>query len=101
MSTTLNTMYYVSYNSSSNACTLSVIVAGTVTTLASAFMLATSSLTLRMVGDQISGLVDGVLVFGPVTNSTITTVGRAGFRHGGFNNTGAGIHVDNIEALAL
>jgi hypothetical protein len=58
------------------------------------------TMKLRMVGDQISAYVDGVLLFS-VTDSDITAAGRAGFGFWGstatWNNT-VGIHVDSITA---
>ena len=41
---------------------------------------AEPKLTLRMKGDQLSVLLDGVVVVGPITDSNITAAGYAGFR---------------------
>lgn len=98
MSTTANTHYFMAYGSTSNNCSLNVIVNGVNTVLASVLLVPTASLTLRMIGNQITGFVDGVQVLGPITDSAISTAGRAGFRHGGFHSATTGVHVDSIEA---
>ncbi len=41
---------------------------------------AEPKLTLRMKGDQLTVLLDGVVVVGPITDSNITAAGYAGFR---------------------
>lgn len=86
-------------------------VAGTLTTLAtytatqSTGVLAT--IRLEMLGDQISGYVDGILRMGPVTDTAITAAGRVGTRMFG-NNTGGnnttattGQHFEAIRAGQL
>lgn len=101
MSTTLNTCYYLGYNSATDACSLVLLNNGAGTTLATTTIAAPTSLTVRMVGDQISGYVDGVLTHGPVTDAVIGAPGRAGFQHAGNNTTGAGLHLDSISATII
>ncbi|MFZ5666977.1 MAG: glycoside hydrolase family 16 protein [Pseudomonadota bacterium] len=81
-------------------------VAGTLTTLATytatqaTGVLAT--VRLEMNGDQISGLVDGVLRMGPVTDADITAAGRVGTRMYGNNATPTtGQHLEGMRAGRL
>lgn len=57
---------------------------------------AADILTLRMVGDQISLLLNAVSVVGPVTDATFTNAGRAGLRINGGSET-TGYHGDLFE----
>jgi hypothetical protein len=52
--------------------------------------------TLRMVGDQISVLIDGVLRIGPITNSAISAIGRPGIGVG-YSDVGTTTSIDNWE----
>lgn len=52
-------------------------------------------LELRMVGDQISGYIDGVLRIGPATDTDITSAGKAGIYLQGMRETG----VADVAAL--
>src|SRR5512139_903105 len=82
---------------------VSKFVTGTSTLLGSTTVTTPSAnsdhtLTLTMVGDQISGTYDGTTI-GPYTDSGITTAGKAGLRP--FNNSAGsttGVHYDSITA---
>src|SRR5512139_3874531 len=82
---------------------VSKTVTGTSTLLGSTTVTTPSAnsdhtLTLTMVGDQISGTYDGTTI-GPYTDSGITTAGKAGLRP--FNNSAGsttGVHYDSITA---
>jgi hypothetical protein len=99
ISTTTNSMYFLQYSSAGDTCSLNLIDNNVITPLASASLVPKVSVTLRMVGDQITGFVDNMQVLGPITDTTLGSVGRAGFRHGGLNSATAGIHIDNFEAV--
>lgn len=99
MDTVANTCYFCQYYMGTDAVSLNVISAGVVTQLGSDVVITPqATLTLRMLGDQISCLVDGATVLGPFTNAVITTAGKAGYRHGGTNSTTDGVHIDSIVA---
>lgn len=53
---------------------------------------------LIMVGDQISAEIEGVVEIGPVTDTNISAVGRAGIRTAGTSSATTGIHIDNFAA---
>lgn len=59
---------------------------------------STHTLTLKMVGDQISGLYDGTVVLGPVTDTAITAAGNAGVRGLTAVSTTTGFHFLDISA---
>ena len=52
-------------------------------------------LTLRMRGDQISVLLDGAVVIGPITDANIAGAGYAGMRAASSNTTS--VHLDNFS----
>lgn len=54
---------------------------------------------LRMIGNQISALVDGAVVLGPITDSAITAAGQAGAAGANATST-TGPHLDSISAIA-
>lgn len=58
----------------------------------------TKTLKLIMSGDQISCSVDGVVLLGPVTDTSITAAGKAGIRGAGASTSTTGFRVDNFHA---
>lgn len=101
------TFYQFYHNGTTNEWAVSKRIADTNTvlgTVASGVSAGnTYRITLRMEGNQISGLVNGTVVLGPFTNSDITTVGLPGIRR--LDNSGCtattGIHYDNFSADTL
>ena len=83
------------------------IAAGMQVTLASSYVVTgitpgyTATATLRVAGNQISGLLNGVTRFGPVTDTNLTAAGAAGIRFTGLaaydpvSGDNGGIHLDN------
>ena len=58
----------------------------------------THSLVLRMRGDQISLIRNGVEIIGPITNTALTGAGRAGL-YASYGQSGStGVHIDNFTA---
>lgn len=57
---------------------------------------AEPKLTLRMRGDQLSVLLDDVVVIGPITDTVITGAGYAGIRFASSSTTS--VHLDNFTA---
>lgn len=101
MDTVANTCYWCQYYMGTHAVSLNVVSAGVITQLGSDVVITPqATLTLRMFGNQISCLVDGATVIGPIANSVISTAGKAGLRHGGTNSTTDGVHIDSIVAAA-
>lgn len=99
----VQTMYFAIYGHSTTNIRMFKVVGGTQTQLGSSYtytLTGTASLKLRCIGDQISVLLDGVTVIGPVTDTAITTAGKAGIW--GFNNRVAGVGdslgLDNFSA---
>ncbi len=98
-------MYFVDYAASSTNFTLQKRISGSNTTLGTytdaAFTAGvTRSVMLRMRGSAISVLVDGVVRIGPVTDTGVTAVGKAGLS---FVNAAAageliGYRADNFVA---
>lgn len=98
--TAANTMYQFRHDSGN--WNMWAIVAGSFTQLGSnsADTLSaadTRSFQLKMVGSSITGLVGGSPVIGPITNTSITAKGKAGFRCNGTTST-AGKALDNLVA---
>lgn len=60
---------------------------------------ANPKITLRMQGDQISALLDDVLVLGPVTDSSVTAAGYTGLRMASANTNQ--IRVDNLSSAPI
>lgn len=101
MSTTLNTYYMAEYSSITNTCRLLAVSAGVGTVLATGVVAhPAATITLKMSGNQISMLADGVQIVAPVTDNSLAGAGRAGFRQTGTSGGGVGLQVDNIEAVA-
>jgi len=104
MDGTAATFYGLRYNGSSfilfksNAGTLTALATYTATQPTG----VTAVLRLEMLGDQISGYVDGVLRCGPVTDTDITAVGKIGTRMYGSNaTTSTGQHLESMRAGSL
>jgi hypothetical protein len=100
--TNADTHYNFRYQRSSAAWILGKWVAGTPTNfdiVAVTLAVQTYHLVLRVTGDLIEGLVDGVVVASETDPSPITGAGRAGLRGGGAlaSNT-TGYHWDNYVA---
>lgn len=101
-----NTFYFVIYTHSSTNLRLFKRVAGTQTQLGSSYTMTLSAaqrIELRMVGDQISAYVDGVLRIGPVTDSAITAAGKAGVYafHARETSVADSGSIDNFEAIDI
>jgi hypothetical protein len=98
--TAATTLYHARYSVPAAGWQLLKGVAGTFSVLAtaSATLAAGTSyrLALRMRGDQISVLVDGVQVIAPVTDTEITAAGRAGLRGFPASTDANGLHADNV-----
>lgn len=96
------TFYLARYNTNVDQWQLIKSVAGAQSTLGTAaetFAAGVRALVLRMRGDRISLLVDGIELI-VATDSAITSAGFAGVRFFGVNGTGTGIHIDTIAGTA-
>jgi len=101
------TFYQMYHDGTANNWVVSRRVADTNTVLGTVAAGATAGntyrITLRMEGNQISGLVNGTVVLGPFTDANITTAGYPGIRR--LDNTGCtattGVHYDNFSADTL
>ncbi len=96
--------YDVHYDGTDQKVHLSLANAGSPTDLAvsSALSWANGSdhtLTLRMRGNQISALVDGTVVAGPVTDNTLSAAGSAGIVGQQSSTNTTGFHGDNWQAI--
>ncbi len=98
-----NTMYWVIYGHDTTNIRLFKNVAGTQTQLGSSYsytLSGTASLKLTVDGDQISVQLGGSTVIGPVTDTSITSAGKAGVWM--FNTRQTGINdsmgLDNFSA---
>lgn len=84
MSTTLDTYYFLQYNHASNILRLFERVAGVNTQLGSNFSYTLTStpaeIELVMVGNQISGKLNGTTVIPAQTSNAITAAGKCGIR---------------------
>lgn len=82
MASGASTFYWLVYTHSSTNLRLFKMVGGSATQLGSSYSLTLTStpqnIKLRMVGDQISGYLDGALVIGPTTDAAITANGKSG-----------------------
>jgi hypothetical protein len=103
------TWYYMHYNTNTNQIQLYKTVAGVDTILATVGYAwaaeATHVMELKMVGDQITCLVDDAVIIGPVTDASIAS-GRPGMRMfagggGGGGTLSAGMHIEKLEAYPL
>lgn len=103
--TAVDTKYTFRYTSSNNLWELSRSVNGVGfsfgTTGAFPLVSGTHRFTLRMAGDQISGIMDGAVVLGPVTDANITLAGRAGIYTAGAGGDAVGFHLDNYVATTI
>lgn len=103
MQSGVRTMYFALYSHDLGNIRLLKDVAGTTTTLGTYSFTLTGTparLLLRMVGDQISVELNGTPVIGPVTDTSITTAGKAGVyaletRQTGVADAGS---IDNFSA---
>lgn len=109
MDTTADTMYLVRLNGGT-IWEMRRIVAGAAATLNSGAATTTNQLPtvgnaklgkLVVEGDQISFYIEGVLEIGPVTDTNITAVGRAGVRNAGTASATTGMHLESVEAGTL
>lgn len=108
INTAAKTMYLAScYGSAGGGgWRLRKVVGGTVTQLGATVTSplrsvgSTYRLKLKMTGDQISLYVDGSLVIGPITDTSITAVGKAGiqFYSASSPSDTVGYHLDNFDA---
>lgn len=98
------TFYQMYHDGTANNWVVSKRIADTNTVLGSVAAGASAGntyrITLRMEGNQISGLVNGTVVLGPFTNADITTAGYPGLRRLDNSNASAttGVHYDNFSA---
>lgn len=100
LDTVAGTQYEMQAQGTSSVYRLRRVINGTSTTIGSAantFVPGTSvTMKLEMRGDQISAYADGVRIIGPITDTNITAVGKAGLRfYGSFSDT-TSFHVDSI-----
>jgi hypothetical protein len=100
-----STYYFAQYSVASAGWQLEKSVSGTVTQLGSTYAQtltagSTYTLTLELLGSSIRLLVNGTDVI-RVTDTSITTAGRAGIRVGGTTTTGntLGLHLDNFAGI--
>lgn len=89
-----NNWYLFRYQLNGNFVELRKNVAGTQTVLGSTVNMTLvdgDELEIRCEGNQISGYVNSVLTIGPITDSSLTAAGRAGFRGFGTASSTVGL----------
>lgn len=105
MDTSVNTMYIVRLNNGTTW-EMRSIIAGTPLTIGSSIQqvpsVGGSSLGRFILnGNQLSFLANGLEVISPITDNSITSAGRVGFRNAGTATATTGAHLSSIEAGTL